>query len=54
MNRWGLYEVLKCNRIVDNQVIDEAMTMNPDEIREGVLEYLQLMKQLQNRSPPEV
>lgn len=50
VDKWELYELLKGNRTVDAETIQAVEEMKLVEIREGVLEYLLLMKQ--NKSPP--
>lgn len=50
MDKWGLYELLKGNRAIGSEVIQLVEEMDKVELREGVLEYLMLLKQ--NKSPP--
>jgi hypothetical protein len=43
-DRWQLYEVLKGNRPVDDMILTAAESMPAAELREGLLEFLLMMK----------
>jgi len=45
-DRWQLYETLKGNRFVDDDIINTVEVMDIGELREGLLEYL-IVKQRQ-------
>lgn len=47
MNRWNLYEMLKTNEVISNKEISKIENMNPEELREGVIEFI-LSKNKQN------
>lgn len=39
-DRWKLYEILKSNEKVDNDIIQWIQGMNETELREGIIEWL--------------
>ena len=39
-DRWQLYETLKGNRLIDDDIINTVEVMDIGELREGLLEYL--------------
>lgn len=45
-DRWQLYETLKGNRYIDSCTFDWVQGMNHTELVEGVLAYLQRLKQI--------
>ena len=45
-DRWQLYEVLKGNRHIDTCTCDWVRGMNNTELVEGVLTYLERLKQM--------
>ncbi len=45
-DRWQLYEVLKNNRMIDECTYDWIKGMNPTELVEGVIAYLERLKQM--------
>ena len=40
MNRWHIYEILKNNVIPDKSTIRKIENMDPEEIKEGLIEWL--------------
>ena len=50
MDKWGLYELLKGGKVIEGESIRAVEKMSMNELREGVLEYLMLLRQ--NKSPP--
>lgn len=42
MNRWHIYEILKNNAIPDKSTIQEIENMDPEEAKEGLIEWLML------------
>lgn len=39
-DRWNLYEILKSNEKVDNEIVQWIQGMDVNELREGIIEWL--------------
>lgn len=44
MNRWHIYEMLKQNKIPTEEIIAEIEEMDAEEIKQGLLEWLTVLK----------
>lgn len=50
MNRWQIYELFKYPEMITDKSIIEIEYMDLEELREGVIEYLLMLKKEENNN----